>query len=370
MADSQKKNRGDNLPTLFENRGSGTDVARRDAGRIAVREQARDLALPMITGTVAVSVLVWWFTSTSGGDVAGRLPGLDALPASLAESPDVAEPVAAGTAVAGPGLPSELSGHWPGFRGPNRDGIARESVRLARSWPDDGPPVLWSILLGEGYAGAAISHGCAYVLDYDAEAAADTLRCLSMDDGREIWRNGYPVQLTRNHGMSRTVPVVVDDRVITIGPRCHVACWDAHTGECHWLMDLELDYGVTVPRWYTGQCPLVDNGHLILAPCGESLLMAVDCESGSVVWESENPRDWEMSHSSIMPMDFEGQRSYIYCGSGGASPQWRLTTDGCSGTRPIGLPSLPHVPHRSCCQVAGFSFAAVMAEASVACSFK
>ncbi len=168
-------------------------------------------------------------------------------------------------------------------------GSWRDGERLARSWPPTGPPVLWSIELGEGYAGAAVSDGRVFVLDYDEQAAADTIRCLSLDDGREIWRNGYPVAVTRNHGMSRTVPAIVEDHVITMGPRCHVACWDAKTGECRWLIDLVREHATTEPRWYAGQCPLIDEGRLILAPCGSALLMAVDYRTGEVIWQSPNP---------------------------------------------------------------------------------
>jgi outer membrane protein assembly factor BamB len=157
---------------------------------------------------------------------------------------------------------------------------------------------LWSIELGEGYASAAVSRGCAYVLDYDEAAAADTIRCLSLDDGREVWRNSYPAAVTRNHGMSRTVPAIIEGHVITFGPRCHVACWDAVTGDCR---------------------PLIDQQRLILAPCGPALLIAVDYHSGELIWQSPNPRGWEMTHASVMPMELGGQRSYVYCGSGGVA---------------------------------------------------
>jgi outer membrane protein assembly factor BamB len=73
-----------------------------------------------------------------------------------------------------------------------------------------------------------------------------------------------------------------------------------------------------VPKWYAGQCPLVDKDRAILAPSGpDVLMMAVDCESGKVVWKTPNPRGWKMTHSSIIPMEFKGRRMYVYCASGG-----------------------------------------------------
>ena len=47
--------------------------------------------------------------------------------------------------------------------------------------------------------------------------------------------------------------------------------------------------------------------------------MALDCQTGQVVWKSPNPRGWTMTHSSIMPMEFAGRRMYVYCGKGGVA---------------------------------------------------
>ena len=175
--------------------------------------------------------------------------------------------------------------------------------------------------LGDGYAAAAVHGGCVYVLDYDVDRSADTLRCLSLDDGREIWRNGYPVVVAHNHGMSRTIPAVVGDCVITLGPKCQLACWDAATGKARWLIDLVLEYGATVPPWYAGQCPFIDTAtdRLIVAPGGKALVMAIDYHTGKVLWQSPNPRNWAMTHVSIVPMEFAGRRMYVYCGKGGVA---------------------------------------------------
>ncbi len=64
---------------------------------------------------------------------------------------------------------------------------------------------------------------------------------------------------------------------------------------------------------------MIDNDRAILAPGGESLLVALDCQTGRVVWKSPNPRGWTMTHSSIMPMEFAGRRMFVYCGKGGVA---------------------------------------------------
>lgn len=118
--------------------------------------------------------------------------------------------------------------------------------------------------------------------------------------------------------MSRGVPAVTDKLVMAMGPKCHVVCVDATTGELRWGLDLVHEFGATVPPWYAAQCPLIDKGALILAPAGKSALMvAVDPETGKSLWQTANPRGWKMTHSSVIPMEFEGERIYVYCANNG-----------------------------------------------------
>src|SRR5205823_1035944 len=45
---------------------------------------------------------------------------------------------------------------WPQFRGPQRDGVSKETG-LRQSWPDGGPPLLWTFSdAGFGYSGPAV----------------------------------------------------------------------------------------------------------------------------------------------------------------------------------------------------------------------
>ncbi len=207
------------------------------------------------------------------------------------------------------------SGRWPRFRGQGHNNISGE--RLLREWPEEGPALRWEVALGEGHAGAAVSDGRVYVLDYDEREQADMLRCFALSDGTELWRRWYRTGAKRNHGVSRTVPAVEGGYVVTMGPKCHVLCADAATGDFQWGLDLVRDYGTEEPLWFTAQHPLIDDGRVILAPAGESLMMAVDLPTGQVVWEAPNPGGWKMSHSSIVPMVFAGRKMYVYAALGG-----------------------------------------------------
>lgn len=192
-----------------------------------------------------------------------------------------------------------------------------ETVPLARSWPEDGPKAVWKIEVGEGFAAPAIFKGRVYLTDYDHKGQADALRCLSLADGQEIWRYTYPVKVKRYHGMSRTIPAVTEKFVVSLGPKCHVVCCDAITGELRWKLDLVHEFGVTVPEWYAGQCPLLDGDRLILATGGDALIIAVDLASGKVLWKSPNPRQALMTHASLTPVEFKGRRMYVYPANNG-----------------------------------------------------
>jgi len=220
----------------------------------------------------------------------------------------------------------DVSDNWPCFRGEGGKNIKNisEQLDMVRSFGPEGPPRLWEVQLGEGYAGPAVNGGMVYVMDYDRKKRANSLRCFSFADGREIWRRNYEVDIRRQHGISRTVPAVNDDIVVAIGPKCTIVCCEAKTGRYLWGMDLVARYGTTVPRWYTGQCPMISfEGNVILAPSGKSLMVCVEGKSGKVVWEVPNPKNWKMSHSSVLYTTLEPEDGglttnlYLYTAQGG-----------------------------------------------------
>jgi outer membrane protein assembly factor BamB len=275
----------------------------------------KGLLIPGLLAVVALTAVALWLGRGPGKQLALRVPGTDQAPGT--ELGSQANPVLAGKLIQSDGQAANLPGAWPQWRGPHRDGVSTETG-LKRTWQASEPRELWAIDLGEGYAGAAVFQGRVYVMDYDRDKRQDALRCLSLADGREIWRYAYPVPVKRNHGMSRTVPAVTDKLVVAMGPKCHVVSLDSVTGALRWGLDLVRQYGTTVPPWYAGQCPLVENGAVILAPGGkDALLLAVEGETGKELWRTPNPHGWKMTHSSVMPMEFGGERMYVYCANSG-----------------------------------------------------
>ena len=213
--------------------------------------------------------------------------------------------------------PSGMEAVWSGFRGRDRRNIvqAPETVSAEADFPEQ-----WRLGTGEGHAAPAVYKGRVYLLDYDETLSSDALRCISLETGKELWRRWYRVRMKRNHGFSRTIPAVGDGYVISIGPEGHVLCCDPLSGDIRWTLDMKKTFDTEVPFWYTGQCPLVDDGVLVLAPAGEKTLLAgIDCRTGEILWETPNTVSFTMSHSSVMPMELEGKRTYVYVGVGGVA---------------------------------------------------
>ena len=283
-------------------------------------------------GALCVGIYLVWFFAPSPYSKDLRVP---------IEHP---KPDRSAAAQANPGLlitgsadPADWPGYWPQFRGADMSNIAQTDAPLARSWDDGGLPVRWQITVGEGHAGAVVSSGSLYLIDYDRDKEEDAIRRLALDTGRDIWRYTYSVSIKRNHGMSRTVPALGGGYVVTLGPLCHLVCLDAETGELVWQKDLVEEYDTVIPPWYAGQCPIIDDGLLILAPGGSPLMVALRLDTGEEVWRTTERDGAGMTHSSVLPIDFEGRRIYVYCARDGVHgieagtgrhlwffPDWRI----------------------------------------------
>ncbi|MFN8255472.1 MAG: PQQ-binding-like beta-propeller repeat protein [Bacteroidales bacterium] len=266
----------------------------------------------ILTGLVA---FLFWFFYNPVSSLTVSLPGLDKRPDSneiATETVKIGESFEQFAAEE-----SSLTGKWTRLRGADFDNINKENIKLIDKWTSDGPKILWKHDLGEGHAAPVIYNGKVYILDYIEEKKMDALRCFSLESGKELWRRSYKVHVKRNHGMSRTVPAINDKYLVTVGPRGHVMCVSPQNGNFLWGIDMVKEYKSVIPFWYTGQCPLIDNDTAILAPGGKSLLIAVDCATGKIAWETPNPDNFQMSHSSVMPMKFEGKKMYVYAAVGG-----------------------------------------------------
>ncbi|MFH1716986.1 MAG: PQQ-binding-like beta-propeller repeat protein [Planctomycetota bacterium] len=181
---------------------------------------------------------------------------------------------------------------WPQYLGPNRNATSDEKG-LLKSWPAEGPKVLWTLPLGDGFGGAAISDGKVYLLDRIV-GKQEMLRCIDLNDGRELWSFAYEARGKVSHAGSRSTPAIDGNYVYTSGTFGDVYCIDKSThkpvwNKNVWNKNVWKDHGGgKVPTWGICQNPLIYGDMLILAAqTDQAGIVAYDKTSGKVKWASE-----------------------------------------------------------------------------------
>jgi len=177
-------------------------------------------------------------------------------------------------------------GDWPQYLGPDRNGKSPETG-LLHSWPVGGPKVLWTVQLGPGYGGPAVSEGKVYLLDR-IPSRQDVLRCFDLNTGKELWHYAYDAPGKTSHPGSRSVPAIDGSFIYTCGPFGHVHCLNKATHKVIWKKNVWTDFGGhRVPTWAVSQNPLVYKNLLILASqTPKAGVVAYDKKTGRVAWAS------------------------------------------------------------------------------------
>jgi outer membrane protein assembly factor BamB len=205
-----------------------------------------------------------------------------------------------------------VAGDWPQFLGPDRDGKSAETG-LLREWPEGGPEVLWSTEVGQGYSAAAIHSGKVYFNDYDESTSEFMVRALTLDEGKELWRFKESRRIRPNHGITRSIPATDGKYVFSLDPKATFHALDAETGKEIWRKNLVQEYQTKIPPWYNGQCPLIEDDKVVIAPVGPSaLVVALDKATGKELWRTPNPEGWLLSHASLTPAKLGGVDQYHF----------------------------------------------------------
>ena len=178
---------------------------------------------------------------------------------------------------------AEQTFDWPGWRGPNRDGVSRETGLLT-SWPADGPPLLWKANgLGAGYASVAVVQGKIFTM---GKKDATKLIALDAADGSLLWET--PVG---GGNAPNCTPTVDGDLVFGLSHSGDLLCAETATGREVWRKSFPRDFGGKMMSvWGYSESPLVDGDRLIVTPGGKNAMMAaLDKRTGRVIWTAAMP---------------------------------------------------------------------------------
>ena len=119
----------------------------------------------------------------------------------------------------------------------------------------------------------------------------DVLRVLDLKTGQAIWEQSYDSGRFRGgYAGSRSTPTVDADRVYTVGVNGQIYCFDVGSKKVIWNKSLRNDFGAEPGDWGFAQSPLlVDDKLIVSAAGGDNGLIALNKDTGAVIWNSGVP---------------------------------------------------------------------------------
>lgn len=201
---------------------------------------------------------------------------------------------------------------WPNWRGPNHNGISKESDWLT-TWPQDGPRRLWKASVGIGFSSVSVSKGRAYTMGNKDDS--DTVFCFDADTGKVVWQYSYPCPLDAHYyeGGTSATPTVDGNFVYTLSKKGNLYCFKADTGDIVWSKDLARELGLEAPTWGFASSALIQGDRLFLNAGTQGV--AFDKATGKVLWTTGKAA---CGYSSPVPCLFLGKTALAFESASGA----------------------------------------------------
>lgn len=197
--------------------------------------------------------------------------------------------------------------NWPGWRGPNHDGLSAETP-LPADWSiHDG--VRWATdIPGRGHSSPIVWGNAVFATSADEDRETRMLLRLERDTGRILWRRDVlraplePIHPLNSYASSTPA---TDGRSVFIcfldGANLYVAAYD-FDGRLVW----ERRPGVFASKHGFCSCPVVYNDRLIVNGDhdGDSYLLLLDKSSGETIWKTPREgRTRSYSVPRVVPVD-------------------------------------------------------------------
>lgn len=194
------------------------------------------------------------------------------------------------------------------WRPDHRTGVSSETG-LLKSWPAEGPKLLWSNLeLSKGNSSPSFGSKAIYIT-----GTIDSLDYLYALDfqGKLLWQKPMGRAWNESYPESRATPTVENDRVYTCSGLGDLACFDGISGVVLWSYKASEANKGTYGRWGIAESLLLNGDQLYFSPGGEeTMTIALDKNSGKVIWKS-SPIGDKPGYVSPILVDYAGVKTII-----------------------------------------------------------
>ena len=188
-----------------------------------------------------------------------------------------------------PAVP-KTEGEWPGFRGPERDGIVR-GVRIRTDWAASPPVELWRRPIGPGWSSFAVRGNRLYTQEQRGDD--EVVTSYDAATGAPVWAHRDAARFFESNGGPgpRATPVLGHGRVYALGATGILNALDAADGAVVWSRDAASEAEGTVsmgggkkkvPDWGFSGSPLLVDDLVVVAVAGQ--LLAYDAATGKPRW--------------------------------------------------------------------------------------
>lgn len=207
------------------------------------------------------------------------------------------------------------AGDWPQFRGPNRDGISKETG-LAKEWPEGGPKLVWQNKeVAEGWGAPAVAGERVYLLGSKG-VEEEAVLAYNVSDGSKVWSTkiggvGKPNQQPKYPG-TRSTPTIDHGAAFVFGSDGDLVAVDAATGAVKWHKNVRTEFGGESGIWAYAESPLVDGEHVVVSPGKEkATVVALNRNTGAEVWRCAIPEGDAAAYGSTIVVDYGGIKQYV-----------------------------------------------------------
>jgi outer membrane protein assembly factor BamB len=198
---------------------------------------------------------------------------------------------------------------WPQWRGPNRDGISKETG-LLKQWPADGPPLIWKATgAGRGYSSFSISDGKLFTMGLRGDR--EYVIAFDLATGKEAWATPHGSAFRNDRGDGpRGTPTIDGDRIYALGGNGDLSVLEARTGKIVWTKNVLKEFGGSNITWGISESPLVLGNKVLVNPGGPNAsIVALNKTDGSVIWKSQSDR---AGYSSAIPVEVNGATQVVF----------------------------------------------------------